>query len=99
VEEFDDRLGSGNPLAQIGQYEHMSSLQPVYDWRDADAAEPALSSCTEGIWLPGNPTHLPGPLYRAATIDLARADLADIFTSPHHPIALSTFDPSPSRGR
>jgi hypothetical protein len=49
-------------------------------------AEAALSSCIEGhIVQAGNPTHLSGPLYRAATEEKARWKMIEISGDPDDP--------------
>ncbi len=50
------------------------------------AADAALSSCVEGhIVQAGNPTHLEGPLYRAATTEARLWSLTNITADPEDP--------------
>jgi hypothetical protein len=50
------------------------------------AAEAALSSCIEGhLVIAGNPTHLSGPLYRAATTERRLWHVTEITSDPDDP--------------
>jgi len=50
------------------------------------AAEAALSSCVEGhLIIAGNPTHLSGPLYRAATTERRLWHVTEITSDPDDP--------------
>jgi phage terminase large subunit len=50
------------------------------------AAEAALSSCVEGhLVIAGNPTHLSGPLYRAATTERRLWHVTEITSDPDNP--------------